>query len=461
MSSSRRWARRAIWLIVVAAVLRSLVWAVVIPPWQGPDEGAHYSYIERIAVEHSIPPLASGQPNAYSAALSGSTASNAFGQWVTHQTLRPLRRDMNAFPAEPRNLSARGGGTLEVGRYPPAYYLLGAIAYDLPGLHTASARLYSIRVLTAFLGGLLAFLVFRIFLVAGVPELLSLLGTAAFMQLPMVTQTSAIVNPDIMLLVGAAGLTASVLRARIELTRRSLVFVLLWGLLTALSKPIGTPTVIILVTALLGLGTEGTAWRRRGAVVAVLAAFFVALAAYGRPAGIGPLTLFRYSTSYLWQFYLPKLPFQSPGPYVGRYAPLPSWWVWIETGIGRFGWLTTPLPTWAYQLGALTLLGAALVAAFGFARRPRLDVRVAAALLVAALGYTLLLHLSEIVLVIGNGGLLLQGRYLLPVVPLFEAVLLLGLARLGRIGLATAGALVAVTFVISVQAVESTLVFFG
>ena len=73
----------------------------------------------------------------------------------------------------------------------------------------------------------------------------------------------------------------------------------------------------------------------------------------------------------------------------------------------------------------------------------------------------LLLHLSEVLLAIGNGGLLLQGRYLLPVVPLLEAVLLLGLARLGRIGLVTAAGLVVVTFVISVQAVESTLVFFG
>jgi Predicted membrane protein (DUF2142) len=251
------------------------------------------------------------------------------------------------------------------------------------------------------------------------------------------------------------------MRARIDLTRRRLVFVILWGLLTALSKPVGPPTAIILAVALLGFGVTGTSWRRRGAVFALLAAFLAALAAYGRPAGIGPLTLVRYGISYLWQFYLPALPFMAPGPYVGRYGSLPSWWVWINTGVGRFGWLTTPLPSWAYNLALLTLALAAAVAAFGFARRARREVPVAAALLVAALGYVLLLHLSEVLLAIGNGGLLLQGRYLLPVVPLLEAVLLLGLARLGRVGLAVSGALVVVTFVLSVQAVESTLVFFG
>jgi hypothetical protein len=73
----------------------------------------------------------------------------------------------------------------------------------------------------------------------------------------------------------------------------------------------------------------------------------------------------------------------------------------------------------------------------------------------------LLLHMAEILLVINNGGLLLQGRYLLPIVPLFEAVLLLGLARLGRLGVATAAVLLGVTFVLSIQGLTDTLVFFG
>ncbi|MDX6629374.1 MAG: putative rane protein, partial [Gaiellales bacterium] len=36
-------------LIVLAALVRGLVWAAALPAWQGPDEPAHFSYIQRIA----------------------------------------------------------------------------------------------------------------------------------------------------------------------------------------------------------------------------------------------------------------------------------------------------------------------------------------------------------------------------------------------------------------------------
>ena len=94
---------------------------------------------------------------------------------------------------------------------------------------------------------------------------------------------------------------------------------------------------------------------------------------------------------------------------------------------------------WWYRLAFWTLLVAAVIAAVGFVRAPRRGACASPApLLVAVLGYVLLLHMAEVLLVINNGGLLLQGRYLLPIVPLLEAVLLLGLARLGRVGVATA-----------------------
>jgi hypothetical protein len=345
--------------------------------------------------------------------------------------------------------------------------VLGAVAYEIPGLHNATARLYSIRIVSALLGGLAAFLIFRFLLAAGVPELLALIGTAAFVQLPMFTQSSAIINPDILLSVTLAGLAAALLRARADPTRRRLGFVLLWGVLAALAKPIGGPAALLMLIALLGLRPYGSSWRRRAAVAGALVAAFLfsyvaeaKVSSYRLTNGHGAVSTVRYAFSYLWQFYLPKLPGQIPGPYKDHHY-LPSWWVWIETGIGRFGWLTTPMPQWSYRLGFWALVAIALVATFGFLRRRRDEFPVAAALLVAALAYVLLLHMSEVLLLINHGGLLLQGRYLFPIIPLFEAVLLLGLARLGRAGVVTAAALFAVTFVLSVQGLETTMVFFG
>jgi hypothetical protein len=467
MGVSSRWARRAIWLIALASVLRALVWVVALPPLQGPDEGAHYAYVERIAVEHSIPPLARNEPDRFSDALDRSAAATAFIGGLTREQLRLLRRDMTVFPPEPRGLSAHSSGTLLTGGYPPEYYLLGAVAYEIPGLHTATARLYAIRIVSALLGGLATLLIFRFLIAAGVPELLSLLGTAAFVQLPMFTQSSAIVNPDILLSVTLAGLGASLLRARVDMTRRRLLFVLLWAVLATLAKPIGGPTALIMVIALLGLGPAGSSWRRRigvgAALVAALGVSYVAEAVVANFSVRGTYTtvsMVRYSLSYLWQFYLPRLPFMLPGPYKAHHY-LPSWWVWIETSVGRFAWLTIPMSQWWYRLAFWSVLVAAIIAAVGFVRVRRRDVHVAGALLVAALAYVLMLHMAEVLLLINNGGLLLQGRYLLPIVPFFEAVLLLGLARLGRVGVATAAVLVGITFVISLQGLADTLVFFG
>lgn len=469
MGSSSRWARRAIWLIAIAAVLRALVWAVALPPWEGPDEGAHYSYVERIVVEHSIPPLAHDAHDSFSDAVAQSTGSTGFIAGLTHERLRLLRRDMgtSTFPGEPGNLSGHSNGTLLTGGYPPEYYLLGVVAYETPGLHNATGRLYAIRVVSALLGGLAALLIFRLLLAAGVPELFSVLGTAAFVQLPMFTQSSAIVNPDILLSVTLAGLGGSLLRARVGLTRRRLLFVLLWMALAALAKPIGGPTALVMAIALLGLGPAASSWRRRvavaGGLLATLAVTYLGEAvveSYRVRGAFTTLQWLRFSASYLWQFYLPRLWFMSPGPYKGR-GYLPSWFVWVETSVGRFGWLSVPMSPWWYRLAFWTLVVASVIAAVGFVRYRTGGVRVAGPLLVAALGYVLLLHMAEILLVINNGGLLLQGRYLLPIVPLLEAVLLLGLARLGRVGVATALVLVGVTFVISIQGLTDTLVFFG
>jgi hypothetical protein len=467
MGASSRWAQRAIWLIAVAAILRALVWVVALPPWQGPDEGAHYSYVERIAVEHSITPLDRSGHDSFSDAIAQSTASTDYIGSLTHQQLRLLRRDMTAFPPEPGNLSGHSSGTLLTGSYPPEYYLLGAVAYEIPGLHTATARLYSIRIVSALLGGLAALLIFRLLLAAGVPELFALLGTAAFVQLPMFTQSSAIVNPDILLSVTLAGLTASLLRARVDMSRRRLLFVLLWAVLATLAKPIGGPTALVLAIALLGLGPAGSSWRRRLGVAAALfssiVVSYVAEAVVASFSVRGTLTTFsmiRYTLSYLWQFYLPRLGFMMPGPYAGHHY-LPSWWVWIETSVGRFSWLTVPMSQWWYRLALWTLVVAAAAAAYGLVRYRSRDVRVVGALFVAVLAYVLLLHMAEVLLVINDGGLLLQGRYLLPIVPLLLAVLMLGLARLGRLGVTIATVLLGVTFVISIQGLTDTLVFFG
>ena len=71
----------------------------------------------------------------------------------------------------------------------------------------------------------------------------------------------------------------------------------------------------------------------------------------GRPAQV------REFLSYLWQFYLPRLPFM-----IELQAGLPLFNVWFKGLIGRYGWLDTTFPEWVYTV-ALSVFGVVLALA--------------------------------------------------------------------------------------------------
>jgi Dolichyl-phosphate-mannose-protein mannosyltransferase len=61
--SAELWRRGALALIVLGYLVLATLYAVRVPPWNAPDEPAHYNFIRSIAVEHRLPIL---QPGDYS-----------------------------------------------------------------------------------------------------------------------------------------------------------------------------------------------------------------------------------------------------------------------------------------------------------------------------------------------------------------------------------------------------------
>ena len=144
--------------------------------------------------------------------------------------------------------------------------------------------------------------------------------------------------------------------------------------------------------------------------------------ALGRPginrvgsATAHPFSLFGF-VRYLWQFYLPRLPFMAPF----RATPqLPLYGLWVREVTGVFGWLDVPLPAWIYPTSA-TAATAVTVAALTLLTRMPMRRHLPllgffALTLIALLG---VLHITEYRVLIAGQGLFLQGRYLLPVVGL-------------------------------------------
>jgi hypothetical protein len=175
------------------------------------------------------------------------------------------------------------------------------------------------------------------------------------------------------------------------------------------------------------------------------------------------VTSLRYGISYLWQFYFPPLSFMDREHFAYHGIPtLPSWRVWIETGTGYFGWLSTPMPSWAYNLAFWALAAATIVAIVAAITNPDRRSGAALALLIAGLANLLLVHLAELLsLLQGSPELILQGRYLIDFIPLFVAALFLPYARIGRVGHIAAGGVLCVAAVLSLEAMNTVLVFFG
>ena len=462
--------RLAVGLIVFAALLRGLVWAVALPPWQGPDEPAHFAYIQRIATTGEIPAQHHAPPDRFSDATEVSVRATGYLPFRTRQPLRLLRRGLQAFPVERDDLPQKNHGGLITWKYPPAYYLVATPAYLLPFLHTDTERLYAVRSVSAILGAITVWLVLALLLEAGVAPAIALLGVSAYALLPMVSQASAICNPDVLLMAALAGLARSLLVLCRGWNRRSALVVALWALLATLTKPIGGPAAAMVIVGVVGFGMGARTVRRRVAgVVAIAAALVVtyvveAAAATWSPFGTtGPLGAVRYGLSYLWQFYLPPLSFMDTAHSAYRsFHSLPSWRVWVETGTGFFGWLTVPMPSWAYNLAFWSVVAATGLAVWACIRTRGRSERALPALLAASVGYVLLLHLAEVLLLLQGGfDLLLQGRYLIPIIPLLAAAWYEPFSRIGRIGLLASGALLLVVAVLSVEAMNDVLVFFG
>jgi 4-amino-4-deoxy-L-arabinose transferase-like glycosyltransferase len=197
-------------------------------------------------------------------------------------------------------------------------------------------------------------------------------------------------------------------------------------------------------------------WRSRGAragnaavatglavtaMVVPFAVWTVASSAGGRSAygqasevssysGAGGFNV-RQFASYLWQFYLPRLPSMQP---VQHQIPVisnrPAVNLWLGTGSAVFGWVSLWFPKGVYwAIGAALVLVALLFAAASarwWRRTPgaQRGGRLLPAAFLAAIGLLTIagLHYTDYSFYASQRGLFMQGRYLLPLAGVLAAV---------------------------------------
>ena len=467
---------RPLGLLLLVVALFGCTWALVVPPWQAPDEDVHFAYTQTLVERGELP--GKGPQQVSSEQRLSMDASNTDAVVFFNERAQP---DFSAeaerrWRAESKgSLRTDGGAPNAASDYPVGYYALETIPYRLASSGDVLTRLYAMRLFSVL--WLLAtttgawLLAGELF---GRNRLLQLVTAATIGLWPMLSFMSSSINPDGMLTALwtlSTWLGVSILRRGLSAPRAiGLCLTAGLALMTKATALALVPPVAFVFAVGLWRARRRVTRRNAGWAAVALAAFAIPVltwvlvahhsgrAPYGQAALVSqsapaPTTAgkpappprsagARYFASYLWQFYLPKLGFMEDQrfvfPIISHY---PAYEVWLASGWASFGWVNVWFPPWVYKLFfAIVLLVAAgaavsarrglraLRAAGGVAKRaPRTLAAFFAVTAGALLGG---LHWTDFHMLVDGKAPFMQGRYLLPIGALLALVVALAVRAL-------------------------------
>jgi 4-amino-4-deoxy-L-arabinose transferase-like glycosyltransferase len=435
----RRRPPAALVALLAATFVLAMAWALVTPAFQSPDEQSHFGYVQSLVEGPGLPGKA-GRPlfsSEQMLAAAQSNADQAAAQPDVKMEWSPLvyERWRAADAALPAGARGDGGGPNPASSNPPLYYLVEAPAYAAASGGDVFDRLLAMRIVSLLW---LLVTVTAVWLLAGEvfgrDRLLQLVAASVAGLAPMMSFLSASVTPDAMMLAlwslvlwlgvrilrcgltwplalalcGLAGAAGCVKATSYALIPAAL-FVLAMGLWRLRPRHAG-PTLAAAAAGAAGLALTLGVWHvvANAAERATSAQFSAATSTEG---GLDV----RFLLSYVWQFYLPRLPFQ--GDVFPDINSLPLDAIWLQGAWGSFGWLDVNLPPMLYDvLIAVTAIVVVAAAVTLWRTRRTTDWAVAVFFAGATIALLAGLHWTEFRAIERGGGTLNQGRYLLPLV---------------------------------------------
>jgi 4-amino-4-deoxy-L-arabinose transferase-like glycosyltransferase len=455
-------------LLLVVALIEALAWMVAIPALQGPDEVGHVAYVQRIVDAHQIP-FRKDRASFPEGATEDSSEVALTGTWAG---LGPLRGNPAARPfwtkldeqlyqrrrAQLPPGARTDGGYSSSFRNPPLYYLYEAVPYRLWSSSDVLTRTFVMRLADI---PLLLVAVAAAWLLAAEllgPGLIAPTLTAAVVALqPQMTNVAAGVSPDTALVAAwTIGLLLMVRLVRRGASVRRVLGLAAVVAVAALLQPRGLPMLVPAALAIL-LGVRQGRIRGRviAAIVGAAAIVAAAVSVFVVSRGVGSIRQF---ASYLWQFYLPKLPFMDVRigpPYDVRDVFVDRLWgAFAQLEVSPAGTLLDVIAWGTLSLAVITVVG--LVAQRRAVARRWRELAVLAA---APLASMAVLHLTAYrTLLRDHTDPVIAGRYLLPFLSLAGLALAVVLRRFPP-RVTAAGAAVAVGTFALLQLVSLGLVF--
>lgn len=462
----RRWAAA----VALFAAANALLWTVVSPAFQPPDEAAQYSYTESLVVRGERPLRTfTGGYGSYTERTNLAQQITAAGivlnpnarpPWTEAAVADWRKRDA----ALPDRGKLDGGGWTSSAGYSPLYYAPAAVPYKLSSDNTFT-RLWLMRLWSVLLCALSAVFCF-LFARELSPRstwFAPIAGLAVAFE-PMFAHIGGAFQNDNLLIALASAtlwLVAKGLRRGVDLPLAAAV-----GGVFALGY-VAKPTMIGLAPAVgLGLAVaiarSDACFSRRTAQIAVAGAAAISIAALAQILwGQGTATASNLEAgetapfnltgliSYTWQWYLPAL----PGMTEFAVGTPPAFSIYLKGSFAAFNHLDTYLAdAWYLLFGIVVAVLALAAATWGWRRRDAAAEwwPAAAVCVTAVAGLALLVNLRSYLALLETGGPFAQGRYLLPGIAVFGAMVAAGSGGFGRkYGLAVA------TFVVLFLAVAN------
>jgi 4-amino-4-deoxy-L-arabinose transferase-like glycosyltransferase len=456
----------AAWICFAVALLNGIAWGLITPLFQTPDEAGHVAYVQYVA-ESGKPPTGR-EPGALSHFSPEERRLLEALRWKEVQRRKDdhvpgtatYQKRLERTVGTPASRQSGGGYTTDTNN-PPLYYFGAAALYHLSPWKDLPDRVHLLRLLSALLAATTVLFVFLFLreLLPSTPWAWTVGALAVAFQ-PMFGFTGSGVTSDAVLYTAAAGIFYLFARAfRNGLTPKlgvALGALAAVGLLSKLNM-VGLAPGILFGLFVLVLTAKGDRRRQaiRGALVA-LAVIAVPVITYMTlnstvwdrnlwfgTSGVPPLKIklpgVHYPksgsvldlASYMWQFYLPKLPFMDK-VYFETYQLRATW---FNGFIGQFGWLDFGFPQWVYNwalgiaVGLLALAGRELVR---LRQLVRARVWELATYVVLTLGLLLLIAGTSFVARLDGATGYEQPRYLLPLLALYGALIALAARGAGK-----------------------------
>jgi 4-amino-4-deoxy-L-arabinose transferase-like glycosyltransferase len=439
---------RAAWVCALLAFVNAACWSLITPPFQALDEPDHFAYVQELAENGRLPSSAESEfsPEEQTA-LQDLHQSQVRFRPAGHPIFAVAQREqLEADLGREPSRSGPGGAGVATSE-PPLYYALETIPYGLGSSGSILDRLELMRLLSALLGAVTVLFVFMFVREAlpGAPWAWTVGGLGAALG-PLFGFSTSTVNPDALLFAVAAATFYCLARAfrrglsqPLALTIGALCAV---GFLTKLNFLGLAPGVFVG----LGLLARREARRHGRSVYArrLAPALAVALAPGALYAlvnrlsnhhtlglvssGVRGSTSAQHSLSgelsYIWQFYLPRL----PGMHADFGSIFTTRQIWFRNIVGLYGWGDTVFPGWVYDVALLPAAAIAVLCVCALAReRSALRARLVepAVYALMSLGVLALVGAASYLLFPGGIAEFADARYLLPMLALWGAILAL------------------------------------